>query len=219
MPPAVSSRRTSSPVEVRPHEGGAFFTGYYEPIVAGSRQPSATFPTPLYAPPADLVEIDPDNPPPGIEPGYRFARKTAEGLVPYPDRGEIERGALRGQGLEIAFVADPVDAFYIHIQGSARLRLTEGGEMRVTYAAKTGHPYTSIGRELIAMGALPKGGATMQSDPRLARGAPRRGAGGAGAKPLLHLLSRGAGRGSRRSARSLPPRSRSRKAGASPSIA
>jgi membrane-bound lytic murein transglycosylase A len=152
------------PFEVRPHEGSAFFTGYYEPIVAGSRQPSATFRTPLYAPPPDLVEIDPDNPPPGIEPGFRFARKTAAGLVPYFDRGEIEQGgALRGQGLEIAWLADPVDAFYIHIQGSARLRLAEGGEMRVTYAAKTGHPYTAIGRELIAMGALPKGGATMRT--------------------------------------------------------
>ncbi len=150
--------------EVRPHDGPAFYTGYYEPIVAGSRQPSATFRTPLYAQPSDLVEIDPDRPPPGIEPGFRFARMTAAGPVPYFDRGEIERdGALRGQGLEIAWLADPVDAFYIHIQGSARLRLIEGGEMRVTFAAKTGHPYTAIGRELIAMGALPKGGATMRT--------------------------------------------------------
>lgn len=152
------------PVDVRPHEGSAFYTGYYEPIVAGSRSPSATFRTPLYAPPSDLVEIDPDHPPPGIEAGFRFARRTGDGLVPYFDRGEIEQGgALRGQGLEIAWLADPVDAFYIHIQGSARLRLAEGGEMRVTYAAKTGHPYTAIGRELIAMGALPKGGATMRT--------------------------------------------------------
>ncbi len=198
MPPAPSSRRTSSPLEVRPHEGGAFFTGYYEPIVAGSRQASAAFPTPLYAPPADLVEIDPDNPPPGIEPGYRFARKTGDGTRPLSrPRRDRSGGALRGQGLEIAWLADPVDAFFIHIQGSARLRLAEGGEMRVTYAAKTGHPYTGIGRELIAMGALPKGGATMQHDPRLARRAPGRGAGGDGPEPLLHLLPRGAGRRSR----------------------
>jgi len=152
------------PVEVRPREGSAFYTGYYEPIVAGSRGQSVTFRTPLYAPPSDLVEIDPDHPPPGIDAGFRFARRTGDGLVPYFDRGEIELGgALRGHGLEIAWLADPVDAFYIHIQGSARLRLAEGGEMRVTYAAKTGHPYTAIGRELIAMGALPKGGATMRT--------------------------------------------------------
>jgi membrane-bound lytic murein transglycosylase A len=150
-------------LEIRPREGGAFFTGYYEPIVAGSRAPSDAFPVPLYAPPHDLVAVDPDSPPPGIEPGYRFARTTGEGIVPFFERGEIERGALTGQGLEIAFVSDPVEAFFIHVQGSARLRLAEGGEMRVTYAAKTGHPYTSIGRELIAMGALPQGGATMQT--------------------------------------------------------
>lgn len=149
------------PLEVRPHDGPAFYTGYYEPIVAGSRTPSAAFRTPLHAPPAELVEIDPDNPPPGIEPGYRFALRTAGGYVPCFDRGQIQAGALRRLGLEIAFVADPVEAFYIHVQGSARLRLVEGGEMRITYAAKSGHPYTAIGRELVAMGAIEKGGATM----------------------------------------------------------
>ena len=152
-----------TPLEVRPAGEPAFFTGYYEPIVAGSRHASAAFKTPLYGPPPDLVEIDPDAPPPGIEPGYRFARRLAGGFAPHFDRGEIQRGALDGQGLEIAWVADPVDAFFIHVQGAARLRLAEGGEMRVTYAAKTGHPYTAIGRELVAMGALPKGGATMRT--------------------------------------------------------
>jgi membrane-bound lytic murein transglycosylase A len=151
------------PMEVRPEGGGTFFTGYYEPIVAGSRTETGVFRTPLYRPPPDLVEIDPDDPPPGIEAGYRFAQRTADGFAPYYDRGQIQRGALRGQGLEIAWVADPVDAFFIHVQGAARLRLDGGGEMRVTYAAKSGHPYTAIGRELLAMGALPKGGATMQA--------------------------------------------------------
>lgn len=151
------------PFEVCPADGPAFFTGYYEPVVAGSRRQTPVHRTPLHAPPPDLVEIDPDAPPPGIEAGYRFARATADGLVPYLDRGAIQAGALDGQGLEIAWLADPVDAFFIHVQGAARLRLAEGGEMRVTYAAKTGHPYTAIGRELIAMGALPKGGATMQT--------------------------------------------------------
>lgn len=151
------------PFEVRPADGTAFFTGYYEPIVAGSRRRTPVFRTPLHAPPPDLVEIDPDAPPPGLEAGYRFARAMARGLVPHLDRGAIQAGALDGEGLEIAWLADPVDAFFIHVQGAARLRLAEGGEMRVTYAAKSGHPYTAIGRELIAMGALPKGGATMQT--------------------------------------------------------
>ena len=149
--------------EVRPAEGPAFFTGYYEPIVDGARSASATFATPLYRSPPDLVEIDPDRPPPGIERGFRFALATPAGFVPCPDRGAIQAGALEGQGLEIAWLADPVDAFFIHVQGAARLRLSDGGEMRVTYAAKSGHPYTAIGRELIAMGALPAGGATMRT--------------------------------------------------------
>ncbi|MCB1501815.1 MAG: MltA domain-containing protein [Bauldia sp.] len=151
------------PVEVVPADGRAFFTGYFEPVVAASRRRSAAYPVPLYAPPDDLVEVDPDHPPPGVEAGYRFARRTDDGYEPYVDRGAIEAGALAGRGLEIAWLADPIDAFFIHVQGAARLRLAEGGEMRVTYAAKTGHPYTAIGRELVTMGALPPGGATMRT--------------------------------------------------------
>ncbi len=152
-----------TPFDVVPDEGPAFYTGYYEPIVEGSRVETDRFRVPLYGPPADLVEIDPDAPPPGMEIGYRYARRTADGdLVPYLDRGAIQSGALAGQGLEIAWLADPIDAFFIHVQGAARLRLPDGGTMRVTYAAKTGHPYTSIGRELIAMGALERAEATMQ---------------------------------------------------------
>ena len=129
--------------------------------------------TPLYAPPADLVEIDPDHPPAGIEPGYRFARQDRRGDRPYLDRGEIERGALRGQGLEVAWLADPVDAFFIHVQGSARLRLAEGGEMRVTYAAKTGHPYTGDRPRADRDGRAAEGRRDDADDPRLARCAPR----------------------------------------------
>jgi membrane-bound lytic murein transglycosylase A len=149
------------PCEVRPRTGGAFFTGYYEPEVAGSRVRSADFPVPLYGVPDDLVEFDQADPPPGIDPALRFARATAEGFVAYHDRAAIAAGALAGRGLELVFLADPVEAFFIHIQGSARIRLAEGGTMRVTYAAKSGHPYTPIGRVLIDRGALPKGGVTM----------------------------------------------------------
>lgn len=148
--------------EVRPSDGPAFFTGYYEPIVDGARHATSIFGTPLYGPPPDLVEIDPDRPPAGLELGFRFAIATPAGFVSCPDRGAIQAGALEGRGLEIAWLADPVDAFFIHVQGAARLRLAEGGEMRVTYAAKSGHPYTSIARELIALGALARSEATMQ---------------------------------------------------------
>ena len=73
---------------------------------------------------------------------------------PYVDRAAIEAGHLRGRGLELAYLADPVDAFFIHIQGAARIELADGGTMRVTYAAKTGHPYTAIGGVLVKQGAL-----------------------------------------------------------------
>ena len=149
------------PHEVVPNAGAGFFTAYYEPVVTGSRQRSPAFATPIYARPDDLVEIDPDDPPAGIDAGTRFARRTADGLTPYPDRGAIQDGVLEGRGLEIVWLADPIDAFFIHIQGAARIRLAEGGETRITYAAKSGHPYTPIGRVLIESGALPPGGATM----------------------------------------------------------
>jgi membrane-bound lytic murein transglycosylase A len=109
------------------------------------------------------VEFDPAAPPPGIDPELRFARKTAEGFAPYPDRAAIEAGFLAGRGLEIVWLADPVDAFFIQVQGAARIRLADGHTLRVTYAAKTGHPYTPIGRVLVEMGALKKGAVTMQS--------------------------------------------------------
>ncbi len=149
------------PHEVVPPGGQGFFTGYYEPEVAGSRTRTEQFTVPLHALPDDLIEFDPAEPPPGLDPALRFARKTAAGTTEYADRGAIMAGALDGRGLELVWLADPVDAFFIHIQGAARIRLSDGQTLRVTYAAKTGHPYTPIGRVLIARGALQPGTATM----------------------------------------------------------
>jgi membrane-bound lytic murein transglycosylase A len=87
--------------------------------------------------------------------GKRIAGKVVDGsLVPYPDRREIEAGALSGRKLEIVWVDDPVGAFFLHVQGSGRVRLADGGELRLGYAAQNGHPYTAIGRELIDRGEL-----------------------------------------------------------------
>ncbi len=152
-----------APVLVEPETGRGFFTGYYEPEVDGARAASPRFSVPLHAPPADLVEIDEENPPPGVPAGYRFARRTESGYAPYPDRAAIMAGALDGAALELVHLADPVDAFFIHIQGAARVRLAAGGVMRVTYAAKSGHPYTPIGRVLVDRDALPRGGVTMEA--------------------------------------------------------
>jgi membrane-bound lytic murein transglycosylase A len=149
------------PFEVVPESGGAFFTGYYEPEVAGSRVRTVEFSTPLYRPPPDLVEVGPSEVP-QLDSLFRFAIRTAAGHAEHADRRAIMDGALAGRDLELVWLADPVDAFFIHIQGAARIRLTEGGTMRLTYAAKSGHPYTPIGRVLIDMGALTKDEATMQ---------------------------------------------------------
>jgi membrane-bound lytic murein transglycosylase A len=129
--------------------------------VAGSRIRTAEFTVPLLGSPGDLVEFDPADPPPGLDPALRFARKTGNLYSEYADRAAIMAGALAGRGLELVWLNDPVDAFFIHIQGAARIRLTDGTTMRVTYAAKTGHPYTPIGRVLVTRGALKPGSATM----------------------------------------------------------
>lgn len=132
-----------------------FVTGYYEPIVDASPVRTDRFRFPLYARPLDLVKIDDVSRPPGLDPSFRFARRTPCGLLDeYPDRAAIEAGALAGLGLEIAWLDDPVEAFFIHIQGSARLRLPGGRETRVSYTAKTGHPFTAIGRSLVDEGEL-----------------------------------------------------------------
>jgi membrane-bound lytic murein transglycosylase A len=135
--------------------GSGFLTGYYEPEVEASLVADARFRFPLYLPPADLVKVDDETRPEGLDASFRFAQRDAAGrLGEYPDRGEIEAGYLAGQGLEIAWLDSPVDAFFIHIQGSARLRLADGRRLRVTYAAKTGHAFTAIGRILVETGEL-----------------------------------------------------------------
>ena len=137
-----------TPLRFPPNAGTGFVTGYYEPEVAGSRQRTDRFTVPLYGRPDDLVDLTEANRPDGFDPAYAFARQTAEGLVPYYDRGEIEDGALAGRGLELVFIESPVLAFFIHVQGSARVRLEDGSALRLSYAAKAGHPYTSIARVL-----------------------------------------------------------------------
>jgi membrane-bound lytic murein transglycosylase A len=131
-----------------------FVTGYYEPELAASLAPTPDFPVPLYRRPDDLVELADAERPAGWDPEMRFARRLASGFVPYFDRAAIESGALAERGLEIAWLADPVDAFFIHVQGSARLRLTSGRTLRVSFDGKSGHPYTSIGRLAVERGLL-----------------------------------------------------------------
>jgi membrane-bound lytic murein transglycosylase A len=139
-----------------PHRISAdgFVTGYFEPEVAASLTQTAGFSVPLYRRPEDLVDVSDADRPPGWDSELRFARRLAAGLAPYFDRAEIEAGALAGRGLELAWLKDPVDRFFIQVQGSARLRLASGGTLRIAYDGKSGHPYTSIGRLAVERGVL-----------------------------------------------------------------
>jgi membrane-bound lytic murein transglycosylase A len=149
------------PFEVLPRAGAAFYTGYYEPVVVGSAVRTNAFTVPLHRPPPDLIEIEPGSAP-GLDPTLRFVRKAAGGYAEHPDRAAIMAGVLEGKRLELAWLSDPVDAFFIQIQGAARIHLTDGRTIRVTYAAKSGHAYTPIGRVLVEAGALGREQATMQ---------------------------------------------------------
>jgi membrane-bound lytic murein transglycosylase A len=129
-------------------ESEGFLTGYYEPVVEGSRVSTPEFTVPMYRRPDDLI--------PEIAPaGAQFAnkglawRQVGDTRVPYYDRAEIEDGALAGKGLEICWLKSPIDAFFIHIQGSARVRLQDGKVLRLNYAAHNGQPYTAVGGLLI----------------------------------------------------------------------
>ena len=125
-------------------EGTVLFTAYYQPIFAGSRERSDVFKYPIYKLPDDLVKA---------KDGTPLGRRQGESVVSYWTREEIESGEkLIGQGLELAWLANPLDAFIIHVQGSAKIRMPSGEMMNVGYAGKTDHPYTSIGRALVADG-------------------------------------------------------------------
>jgi len=132
-----------------------FLTGYYEPIVAGSRFPTPEYSVPMYRRPRDLIAG-------GKRKGGVFAnkgnvyRKVGRKRLPYYTRAEIEDGALDGRHLEICWLKDPIDAFFIHIQGSARIRLEDGAMLRINYDAHNGHRYLPVGRVLIDRGEVTK---------------------------------------------------------------
>jgi membrane-bound lytic murein transglycosylase A len=156
--------RWFTPALVRPEPGKqGHVTGFYEPVVKASRTPTHAFPVPLRRRPDDLVEIDDSSRPASMDPYFRFARKTVHGLEQFPDRGDIERGALAGQGLEFVWLTDSIESFFIHVQGAARLQFADGTETRVTYSGKSGHPFTGPGRVLIDKGEIDPKTVSMQS--------------------------------------------------------
>ncbi len=149
-------------VSVGDAEAG-FSTGYYEPEISGARSHLPGFDVPLYRRPADLIEIDLGNFAADLKGRKLRGRIDGKTVVPYPDRAAIMAGALAGRGLELAWAADPYEAFFLEIQGSGRLRLPDGGIMRIGYASQNGRDYVAIGRVLLGRGALQKGQVSMDS--------------------------------------------------------
>jgi len=148
-------------------DGSAFATGYFEPEIAGSRQHRPGFDVPVYTLPPDLVRDWPATTPPeqrtGRAPLGRF--DEAGKFVPYYTHAQIADGALAGRGLEIAWAADPIEFFFLQIQGSGRLRSPEGEVIRIGYAGQNGHGYTGIGALMRERGLIGDGTAyptTMQ---------------------------------------------------------
>lgn len=138
-------------------------TGYYEPLLHGSFEQSERYSIPLYRRPPEVVTVDLGAFRPELE-GRRIAGAVRDGrLHPLPTRGQIVSGAYAGRGLELLWVDDPVDAFFLQIQGSGRVRLPDGGTVRVGYAGPNGHPYTAIGRILVERGALTAEEVSMQT--------------------------------------------------------
>lgn len=139
------------------------FTGYYEPLLRGSRNRDDTYRYPLYRRPADLVSVDLGQFDPELK-GRRIGGRVQDGrLVPYADRAAIDRGALNGRGLELLWVDDSVDRFFLEIQGSGQVRLPDGAIVRVGYADQNGRPYRAIGKDLIEIGAIPREQMSMQA--------------------------------------------------------
>jgi peptidoglycan lytic transglycosylase A len=141
-----------------------FLTGYYEPIIEGSRVPTGEFTAPLYRRPPNLAisgqrKLGDLFPSKGVKVGRRFGRRK---IVPYYDRGEIEDGALDGWHLEICWLRSEIDVLFAQIQGSARIRLEDGSVLRVNYDSHNGWPYTPVGRVLIDRKIVPKDEMSMQ---------------------------------------------------------
>jgi membrane-bound lytic murein transglycosylase A len=149
--------RHFEPLHVRPVTGRGFLTGYFEPEYNGSLEKSAEFQTPLLARPDDLITVPQGEILAGLAPGLQAGRRAGTRFEPYPDRPAIEDGALGELARPIVFVRDAVEAFVVHVQGSARIRLPDGHIVRVAYAGRNGQPYTSIGRILVERGRIPLG--------------------------------------------------------------
>jgi membrane-bound lytic murein transglycosylase A len=140
-------------------DGKSFVTGYYEPEIAGQRTQGPGFEVPVYGLPSDLVRGWPDETPPDQRTGRaQLGRYDESGkFVPYYSRAEIEGGALAGKAAVIAWVGDPIELFFLEIQGSGRLRAPDGSVMQLGYAGQNGRGYTALGQVMKQRGLIGEG--------------------------------------------------------------
>jgi membrane-bound lytic murein transglycosylase A len=151
------------PNQIRAADGAdtGLITGYYEPMLHGARKRGGAFQTPLYKVPDDLLTIDLASVYPNLKGMPLRGRLSGRKVVPYGTRAEIERANLPGK--EMVWVNDPVEAFFLEVQGSGRVQLDDTGEtVRIAYADQNGHPYKAIGRWLVEKGELTVEQATAQ---------------------------------------------------------
>ena len=143
--------------------GAVLVTGYYEPWLQGRRTPDARFKVPVYHRPEDLLTVDLGLFPAAKSQAKLGARVKGNQVVPYYTRGEIAKGALAGQGLELLWLEDPVDLFFLQVQGSGKVTLEDGSQVRLQYDAQNGQPYHSLGKALIDKGILAPDQVSMQA--------------------------------------------------------
>ena len=137
-------------------------TGYYEPLLKGSRFKGERFRYPLYAAPDDMLEIDLGDAYPQLKGQRLRGRLSGKKVVPYYKRAEIDAGTEGLKGRELFWVENAVELFFLQIQGSGRIELVDGRQIKVGYAEQNGHPYVSIGKKLIEMGEMKLEDASMQ---------------------------------------------------------
>lgn len=141
------------------------FTGYYESSLRGARVRTDVYRYPLHKRPDDLVTVDLGEFRPGLK-GQRIAGRVVSGaLKPYESRAQIVAGKWphRADSDVLVWLDDPVDAFFVQVQGSGRVDLADGGTMRVGYAGQNGHPYYAVGRDLVRRGIMDKDAVSMDS--------------------------------------------------------
>jgi membrane-bound lytic murein transglycosylase A len=143
-------------------DGKAFATGYFEPEIAGSRSKQRGYDVPVYKRPSDLIDVDLGVFSDSLKGKKIRGKVQGSNFIPFDDRAAIEEGVLSGKGLEIAYAADPVEFFFLQVQGSGRLRMTDGSVMRIGYDSQNGRDYTGIGKLMKDRGLLGPGESSMQ---------------------------------------------------------